>query len=232
LAGEWYCLAVSGTVFLRTVDGGLVSKRGLISARIGVAFGALLGLALTLPFAVAFREAYDSGGAAGLVPRGLSLWLFERGLLGGDFKEVYDRYGIAYFFALGLVTASLFVLARPIRGGRRVVLAGLVVLCVGILGDYAVPNDIVGAVGFMLEGLGFLVIAIGVGLVVRERAGALVGAGAAIATVACMIAGGVLTGHIPGGPGLTILVGALTFALLVNMRHDGADAVAVPATPD
>jgi hypothetical protein len=232
LSGGWCCLAVSGTVVFRAVDEGIVSRRGLISARIGVALGALLGVALTLPFAVAFREAYDSGGAAGLLPRGFSLWLFERGLLGGDVKAVYDRYGIAYFFVLGLVTASLFVLARPMRGGRRVVLAGLVVLCVGIFGDYAVPNDIVGAVGFMLEGLGFLVVAIGVGLVVRERAGALVGAGAAIATFACMIAGGVLTGHVPGGPGLTILVGALTFALLVNMRHDCADPVVVPATPD
>jgi hypothetical protein len=83
----------------------------------------------------------------------------------------------------------------------------------------------------MLEGLGFLVVAIGVGLVVRERAGALVAAGAAITTLACMIAGGVLTGHVPGGPGLTILVGALTFTLLANMRNDGADAVDTPATP-
>ena len=111
-------------------------------------------------------------------------------------------------------------------------LAGLVVLCVGIFGDYAVPNDIVGGIGFMLEGLGFLIVAIGVGLVARERAGALVGAGAALATFACMIAGGVLTGHVPGGPGLTILVGALTFALLVNVRRDGADAVDLPETPD
>ena len=160
---------------------GLRDRR--VAARLGVVFGALVGLALTLPFALAFHEAYDSGGAAGLVPAGVSPWLFERGLLGGDSKAVYDRYGVAYLVALGLVTASLFVLVRPIRGGRRVVLVGLVVLCVGILGDYAVPNDVVGGVGFMLEGVGFLVVAIGVGLVVRERAGALVGAGAAIATL-------------------------------------------------
>lgn len=207
----------------------MVAKRGgLVPARLGVVFGALVGLALTLPFALAFQEAYGSGGAAGLVPAGVSPWLFEHGLLGGDFRAVYDRYGIAYIVALGLVTASLFVLARPIRGGRRVVLVGLVVLCVGILGDYAVPNDIVGGLGFFLEGIGFLVVAVGVGLVVRGRAGALAGAGAALATLACMVAGGALTGHIPGGPGLTILVGALAFALLVDVRSDGADVVDMP----
>ena len=44
-----------------------------------------------------------------------------------------------------------------------------------------------------------------------------------------MIAGGALTGHIPGGPGLTILVGALAFALLVDVRRDGEDVVDLPA---
>ena len=210
----------------------MVSKRGgLALARLGVVFGALVGLALTLPFALAFQEAYGSGGAAGLVPGGVSPWLFEHGLLGGDSKAAYDRYGVAYLVALGLVTASLFVLARPIREGRWVVLVGLVVLCLGIFGDYAVPNDIVGGIGFMLEGIGFLVVAVGVGLVVRWRAGALVGAGAALATLACMVAGGALTGHIPGGPGLTILVGALAFALLADARSDAADVIDMPPAP-
>lgn len=210
----------------------MVSKRrGLVPARLGVMFGALVGLALTLPFALAFQDAYGSGGAAGLVPGRISPWLFEHGLLGGDSKAVYDRYGVAYLVALGLVTTSLFVLARPIRGGRRVVLVGLVVLCVGIFCDYAVPNDAVGGVGFMLEGIGFLVVAVGVGLVVRGRAGALGGAGAALATLVCMASGGALTGHIPGGPGLTILMGALAFALLVDVRSDGADVVDMTAAP-
>ena len=219
---------------LRTVGGrGVVSKGGgLVLARLGVVFGALVGLGLTLPFALAFQEAYGSGGAAGLVPGGVSPWLLKHGLLGGDAKAVYDRYGVAYLVALGLVTVSLFVLARPIREGRRVVLIGLFVLCVGLFGDYAVPNDIVGGIGFMLEGIGFLVVAVGVGLVVRWRAGALVGAGAALATLACMVAGGALTGHIPGGPGLTILVGALAFALLADVRSDGADVVDRSAAVD
>ena len=209
-----------------------MSKRsGLVPARLGVVVGAFVGLALTLPLALAFQEAYGSGGAAGLVPGGVSPWLFEHGLLGGDSKAIYDRYGVAYGIALALVTASLFVLAWPIRGGRRVILVGLVVLCVGILGDYAVPNDIVGGFGFMLEGIGFVVVAVGVGLVVRGRAGALVGAGAALAMLACMVAGGASTGHIPGGPGLTILVGALAFALLADVRRDGADVDDMPAAP-
>lgn len=210
-----------------------MSKRGgLVPARLGVVFGAVVGLALTLPFALAFHEAYGSGGSAGLVPGGVSPWLFEQGLLGGDSEAVYDRYGVAYLVALGLLTASLFVFVRPIRGGRRVVLVGLVVLCVGILGDYAVPNDVVGAVGFLLEGVGFLVVAVGVGLAVRGRAGGLAGAGAALATLACMVAGGALIGHIPSGPGLTVLVGALAFALLVDVRRDGADVADMLAAVD
>ena len=165
------------------------------------------------------------------VPGGLSPWLFDHGLLGGDSKAVYDRYGVAYLLALALVTASLFVLARRIREDTRVALVGLVVLCVGIFGDYAVPNDVVGVVGFFLEGVGFLVVAVGVGLVVRSRTGAVVGAGATLAMLAGMVAGGALTGHVPGGPGLTILLGALAFAL-AEVRSDGAEAVEVPAALD
>lgn len=208
----------------------MVSKRGgLVAARVGVVFGALAGLALTVPFAVAFEEAYGSGGA-GFLPENVAPWLFEHGLLGGDAKGVYDRYGVAYLLALGLVTAALAALARPVRGGRRVILVGLAVLCVGIFGDYAVPNDVVGGVGFLLEGIGFLVVAVGVGLLVRERAGGLAGAGAAVATLACMVAGGAVTGHIPGGPGLTILIGSLAFALAASPRRDGVDPDDAPTS--
>jgi hypothetical protein len=204
-----------------------VSKRGgLLPARLTVAIAALAGIALTPPFALAYEEAYGAGGAAGLLPAGLAGWLFEHGLLGGDSEAVYDRYGIAYLVALGLVTASLVVLARPVRGGRRVILVGLVVLCVGIFGDYAVPNDVVGGVGFLLQGIGLLVAGVGVGLLVRPNGGALAGAGAALGTLACMFAGGALTGHIPSGPGLTILVGALAFALFARgVERDGADVL-------
>lgn len=203
-----------------------MSKRGgLVPARLTVAIAALVGIALTPPFALAYEEAYGAGGAAGLLPAGVARWLFEHGLLGGDSEAVYDRYGIAYLVALGLVTASLVVLARPVRGGRRVILVGLVVLCVGIFGDYAVPNDVVGGVGFLLQGIGLLVAAVGVGLLVRRNAGALAGAGAALATLACMFAGGALTGHIPSGPGLTILAGALAFALFAGVEGDGADVL-------
>lgn len=201
-------------------------------ARLGVLLGALAGLAATLPFAVAFQEAYGSGSSAGLVPEGVSPWLFEHGLLGGDFEAVYDRYGVIYLGALVLVTGSLLPLLRPGAGGRRVVVLGLVVLCAGTFGDYAVPNDVVGGVGFVLEGVGFLVVAAGVGLAVRERAGAMAGAGAALATLAGMAAGGALVGHIPSGPGLAILLGASAFALRVDARPGGTDVAEPGAALD
>lgn len=198
-------------------------------ARLVLLLGAVAGLVLTAPFALAFEEAYGSGGAAGLLPTGIAPWLFEHGLLGGDTKAVYDRYGVAYLVAFGLMTASLVVLTRPLREGRRVILAALVVLCVGIFGDYAVPNDVVGGIGFLLQGVGFLVAGVGVGLLVRGRAGALAGTGAALATFACMFAGGALTGHIPSGPGLTILAGAIAFALLPPAIRNGPN-LADPST--
>ncbi len=203
-------------------------RGGRLPARLGVVLGAVVGLALTVPFALAFQEAYGSVGTAGVLPGGVSPWLFEHGLLGDDSEAIYDRYGMAYLVAVGLVTASLFALSRPMRS-RRVVLVGLVVLCLGIFADYAVPNDVVGGVGFVLEGIGMLVVAVGVGVVVRESAGALVGAGAALGTLGCMVAGGALMGHIPSGPGLTILAGALAFALRVDVGSDGADGVDTPA---
>jgi len=198
-------------------------RRGFVPVRLTLVVAAFAGIAMTPPFALAFQEAYGAGEAAGLLPAGVAPWLFEHGLLGGDSKAVYDRYGMAYLVALGLVTASLVVLAWPVRGGRRVILVGLVVLCVGIFGDYVVPNDAVGGVGFLLQGVGLLVAGVGVGLLVRRNAGALAGAGAALGTLACMFAGGVLTGHIPSGPGLTILVGALAFALFAGVERDDAD---------
>jgi hypothetical protein len=200
-------------------------RGGLVPVRLSVALAAMAGMALTPPFALAYEEAYGAGGSPGLWPAGVAPWLFERGLLGGDAEVVYDRYGIAYLVALGLLTASLGVLARPVRGGRRVILFGLIVLCVGIFGDYAVPNDFVGGVGFLLQGVGFLVAWMGVGLLVRQHAGTLAGVGAALGMLASMFAGGALTGHIPSGPGLTILVGALAFALFAGVERDSADVV-------
>lgn len=198
--------------------GGRASARngpdvGRIVARVVVTLAALLGIAVTLPFAVAFQAAYGSSSEAGFLAASLTPWLARHGLLGFDAAAVYDRYGVAYLVALGLVTACLAVLTPPGRAGRRVLIVGLVVLCTGLLGDYVVPNAAIGGIGFLLEGVGLLVTAVGFGLLVHGQAGVAAGSGAALAALGCMVAGTLATGHIPSGTGLVIFACALVLAL-------------------
>lgn len=184
-----------------------------MAARVCLVLAAALGFLVTIPFAVAFNEAYDSG-RAGLLPARVAEWARDRGLLGTDTAAVYDRYGVLYLLALGLVTVCFVLIVRPRSPATRAVVLGLLVLCVGLVLDYAVPNDYIGAVGFLLELVGFVAVAVAVGLVVRGRSGWLAALTATLAVLACMVAGGVLTGHVPSGPGLPILVGALALGLV------------------
>lgn len=206
----------------------------MVAARLCLVLAAVLGFLLTIPFAVAFNEAYDSG-RAGVLPARIAEWTRDRGLLGTDSVEVYDRYGALYLLALGLVTACLVLIVRPLSVGTRAVAVGLLVLCAGVVLDYVVPNDYIGAAGFLLELIGFVVVAVAVGLVVRERSGRLAALTATLAVLACMVAGGVLTGHVPSGPGLPILVGALVLGLVgsiprsLTRSESPADAPAAPS---
>lgn len=204
-----------------------------VAARLGLGLAAVLGFLLTVPFALAFNEAYDSG-RAGVLPARVGDWVRDRGLLGADAAAIYDRYGVLYLLALGLATVSFVLVVRPVAAGTRALVAGLLILCAGVLLDYVVPNDYVGAFGFLLELIGFVVVAVAVGLIVRQRSGRLAAMAATLAVVACMAVGGVLTGHVPSGPGLTILAGALVVGLSGSVSRSltrSGSPGAAPAAP-
>lgn len=201
-----------------------------VAARLCLVLAAVLGFLLTIPFALAFNEAYDSG-RAGVLPARVADWTRDRGLLGGDAAAIYDRYGVLYLLVLGLVTVSLVLVVRPVSAGTRALVVGLLILCAGVLLDYVVPNDYIGAVGFMLEQLGFVAVAVAVGLIVRVRSGRLAAMAATLAVLACMVVGGVLTGHVPSGPGLTILVGALAVGLFGSITQSLTRSESPEAAP-
>ena len=130
-----------------------------------MAVGGFTALLVTPAFALSYFSAYAVPGES---PRpwlaALQDPLADAGLLEPGFTIVYDRFGVLYFAAWMLAVAGSVALARPQlrRGTPRLrrpwgaALGCLVLVAVGILGDYAIPSDLVGGVGFVLTGLGFL----------------------------------------------------------------------------
>lgn len=204
-----------------------------VVARFCLVLAAVLGFLVTVPFALAFNEAYDSG-RAGLLPARVADWARDQGLLGPDAAAIYDRYGALYLLVLALVTVCFVLIVRPESAGTRAIVLGLLILCAGVALDYVVPNDYIGAFGFLLELISFVAVAVAVGLVVRESSGRLAATTATLAVLACMVGGGVLTGHVPSGPGLPILVGAFVLGVFGSiprrLMRSGSPAAA-PAAP-
>jgi hypothetical protein len=202
-------------------------------SRLGLFLGCVAGVLLTPIMALAYFGAY--GYSEGESPlawlAALEKPLRERGLLGPDVETVYDTYGVLFGVALAVAVASLAQtglvragLADVRRRGVQLVLVGLSVVTLGIFGDYAVGNDVIGAVGFALEGIGFLVAAVGAVLLTRaaaQRAGwsTVPAIFAVVAGPACMIVGTVLLGHVPGGPAVPFLMAGLVIA---TFGHDRA----------
>ena len=93
-------------------------------------------------------------------------------------------------------------------------MTGLGLVELGILGDYGVPSDIVGGVGFLLTGVGFLTAAVGCGMLgwalLRDRAASRwTSLGVGAIGLVSVVGGMALVGHIPSGPGLGFVCGAL-----------------------
>jgi hypothetical protein len=194
-----------------------------------MAVGGLVAVLITPAFALSYFSTYG-------MPEELpSPWLaelqdplVEAGLLDPGSTSVYDRYGIVYLAAWVVALAGLVVRVRfqvaqqhtqRLRRTWVVVLGCLALVAVGILGDYAIPSDIVGGVGFALTGLGFLGAAVAfifLGLALRRVLGisrwAAWGVGAL--GVVSVIGGTALVGHIPSGPGSGFALAALVVATI------------------
>lgn len=204
-------------------------------ARLGLAVGGVAAVVLTPVFALSYFLAY------GLPQESPPGWLAQlrepladAGLLEGS-TAVYDRYGLIYGAAWVLALAGLVGLLLQewraftprLRRVWAVVVTGLGVVAVGILGDYAPVSDIVGGVGFVLTGVGFVIAAVGCGLLgwaLRRDRGAnpLMALGVGVLGVVSLVGGMALVGHIPSGPGLGWVFGAIVLGL-ARQRPSGVE---------
>jgi hypothetical protein len=196
-------------------------------ARLALTLGGLFAVLLTPAFALSYFLAYDEPDES---PPGwlaqLQEPLTDAGLLDHGSTVAYDRYGLLYLAAWVLALAGLAGLLRRARSQittrlRRawaVLVTGLGLVALGILGDYGASNDFVGGVGFLLTGLGFLCAAAGCGLLgwaLRRDRGAHSWTALAVGAlgVVSAVGGLALVGHIPSGPGLGFVCGAICLGL-------------------
>jgi hypothetical protein len=199
-----------------------------VLARLALLLGGSVAVLITPAFALSYFLAY---GVPGESPPDWLAQLEEpltgAGLLQGGSAAAYDRYGQLYLVATVLAVAGLAALLlrrRPgaspgVRRAWAVLVAGLGLVELGILGDYAIPNDVVGGVGFVLTGVGFLVAAAGCGMLGRalrrDRAispWSALGVGA-LGPVS-VLGGMALVGHIPSGPGLGFALAATVLGVV------------------
>lgn len=196
-------------------------------ARVALALGGVAAVLLTPAFALSYYSAY------GLPEEEPPGWLEQlrgpltaAGLLDAGSTELYDVYGLLYCAAWILALAGLVGLLRaewrrftpPLGRSWAAVISGLGFVAVGIFGDYAPASDIVGLVGFLLTGVGFLVAAVGCGLLGRalrrdRRANLVSALGVGSLGVVSLVGGIAVVGHIPSGPGLGWVAAAILLAL-------------------
>lgn len=192
--------------------------------RTSLVSGGLLGLVLTPPFALSYFLAYGHGERPPPWLDALREPLDDLGLIGVDRVASYHRYGLAYGLALLLVLVGLIILtrqapSRPERVAWAVVDFGLGVVAVGTLMDYGLPYDgPIPNVGFALELSGYLIIMIatlGVGFVLRRRRRIATFGAVAVGVVVLvgMAIGTLAVGHIPSGPGISVMVAAVVGGL-------------------
>jgi hypothetical protein len=188
--------------------------------------GALVVLLITPPFALSYFSAYGMPGESP-VPWLAALRdpLAEAGLLGGRPARTYDRYGVLYLAAWVLTLSGLagLVRGRWQRIGQRLrhawmgVLGTLSVVALGIMGDYAVPDDVDGGVGFLVTNVGFLAVMVAFPLLawalrVEHKVGRVAACSVGVLGVVAVMGGVLLVGHTPSGPGAGLALAALVTA--------------------
>lgn len=207
-------------------------------ARLALCLGGLVAVLLTPAFALSYFLSYGEPDES--PPAWLSQTqdpLTDAGLLVAGSTSSYDRYGLLYLAASALALAGLASLLRQkwceftprVRRAWAVLVTGLGLVELGILGDYGVPSDIVGGVGFLLTGLGFLTAATGCGMLGwalrRDRAASSwTSLGVSALGLVSVVGGLALVGHIPSGPGLGFVCGALFLGVAGLGSHHSRDA--------
>lgn len=170
--------------------------------------------------------------------------LAAAGLLELGSQTVYDRYGVLYLAAWVLALAGLAALVRPqlelapqrLRRAWLAVLGCLGLVAVGILGDYAIPNDIVGGVGFLLTGLGFLGASLAcalLGYALRRQIGLSrwVAWSVGVLGAVSVVGGMALVGHIPSGPGCGFALAAIVVAANYRANRSASGRSGLVGTP-
>lgn len=213
-------------------------------SRLALLLGGLFAALITPPFALSYFLSYGEPNES---PPG---WLAQlenplttAGLLNAGSTSMYDRYGLLYLAASVLALLGLAGLLQRqwpgylprVRRAWVVLLTGLGLVALGILGDYGVSSDIVGGVGFLLTGLGFLTAAVGCGMLgwalSRDRAASSWKSfGVGVFGLISLVGGMALIGHIPSGPGLGFVGGAL-FLALAGLESSEAPGRGRPASP-
>lgn len=197
---------------------------------------AIIGLAISLPFAAAFYLAYPGFNTPPF------WWEGFRAAYAGLFEfaaatRVYQIYGRIYSLLIPLTLPALFSLrtripvsSRAAIWGRRVFIAGVVLFALGIIGDYwPDPNSQFVGAGFLLEMIGTPTLWVGsliYGLAVLRNDRTPRWVGAAVTGIAPLgILGSILLNHIPSGPlfGYAVFSLVLGTALLIDKAGDAAD---------
>ncbi len=196
-------------------------------ARLALLLGGLCAALLTPPFALSYFLSYGEPDES---PPGWLAQLQEpltnAGLLDAGSTSTYDRYGLLYLAASMLSLVGLAALLQRrwpgyvprVRRAWVVLVTGLGLVALGILGDYGVSSDIVGGAGFLMTGLGFLTAAGGCGMLgwsLRRDCAASVGTSLRVGSfgLISLVGGMAVIGHIPSGPGLGFVGGALFLGL-------------------
>ena len=174
--------------------------------------GGVLALLLTPPFA----SAYLGWAEESPTPLIDKLRSAVDPLLGfASVDTVYQTYGRLYLLAALLMLAGLVVLRPQVAGrlgrlgdrGLVVLVVGWVMFVVGLVGDYVIGEvfgEVLHGLSFTVEGLGILVLLVGVLLVgvSARRTGVLPAPVALLLILALPLAfiGTLLIGHLPSGP--------------------------------
>lgn len=188
--------------------------------------GGLAALLITPPFALSYYSAY---GMPGESP---APWLAalrdplnEAGLLGVSPVLSYDRYGVLYLAAwllalggfAGQVHRRWERSSRQLRRAWTAVLASLGLVALGIAGDYAVPDDIDGGLGFLVTNVGLLGVMaafafLGWALRAEHHDRRVTAWCVGLLGLWAAVGGLLLVGHIPSGPGAGLALASLVTA--------------------